>query len=105
MARLDEVLAGNTATITTVFTAATTPSPDPTAVVCVSDNTGTLVGTLPTPTVDVDGTTVTVTAEWAIPDTQAGGIYVATIDTSGSFIAADERSFRVIARRHTDPHV
>lgn len=102
---LDEVTAGNVATFTSVFTAASTPSPEPTAVVCVTTNAGTLVGTLVSPDVTVDGVTVTVVASWTIPDTQDGGVYVATIDLSGSFVAADEHTFRVVARRHTDPHV
>lgn len=100
---MDVVLAGRAPTFRWEFTTASTPTPEPTAVVCVTKNDGTLVGTLDED-VAVDDTTVTVTAEWAIPDDQTGGVYVATVDLSGSVVDADEYTFRVQARNHTDPH-
>lgn len=99
------VVAGNTARITSVLTALTAPGGNPTAVVCITKQDGTLIGTLASPTVTVVGLVVTVIAEWTIPDNQAGGVYIATIDTSGTLVAADEVRFLVAARNHTDPHV
>jgi hypothetical protein len=97
---LDEVLAGNVATSTAVFTAASTPSPSPTAVVCFVDPYGDEAEVIVAPTITVNGTTVTVVANWTVPDDTLGGLYVAKTRTSGSFVGAAEHLFRVKATRH-----
>jgi hypothetical protein len=98
-----EVLAGNPARVTAVLTALDTPGSPPTAVVCITDRAGTVIETL-TESIDVDANVITVTADWDVPDDQTGGIYVATIDTDGSAVCADEIFFLVKARQHIDPH-
>jgi hypothetical protein len=106
---LDQVTAGNVMTVTAKFGAASSPSPDPTAVVCFTDPYGDEAFTTTSPDVTVgavviDGVTyvsgVTVTAEWDVPDDTVGGVYVVTTETAGSFIAADEKLVQVKARRH-----
>lgn len=94
---MESVLAGNRVEVETVVVVATTPSPDPTANVYVNTAAGVQIAVL-TETVNVSGTTVTVTASWDIPDALAGGVYIITTDIAGTVIAADQRAVRVIRR-------
>lgn len=103
MAVVEHPLAGNPARITSILTALDTPAGPPTATVCVTTADNELIGTLDE-SVDLVGNVVTVVADWQIPDGQAEGVYVATIKTGGTMIAADEVRFIVEGRTHTDPH-
>lgn len=97
------ILAGNVIRVTTTFTALAGHGDltGTTAAASVTDPAGT--STSLTPSVSIGTDDVTVTVDWEIPDTQAAGSYVVTIDTDGPFVAASQTTITVLGR--VDPAV
>lgn len=95
------ILPGNAARLTATITALPGHGPlaGTTAKACVTDWATGESTALPAPAVAAAVDTVTVTADWAIPDDQAEGVYTITIDTDGPLVAAVEKTFKVDHRR------
>lgn len=97
------ILAGNVARVATTFTALAGHGDltGTTAAASVTDPAGT--STSLTPSVSIGTDDVTVTVDWEIPDAQAAGSYVVTIDTDGPLVAASQTTITVLGR--VDPAV
>ena len=82
-----------------VFPALVTGSVNPsTAKMAVTGPDGTTTSITPTVAYDAGNTQVRVNGSWTIPDSNAGGRYVLTIDISGNMVAAYQEAFYVEPR-------
>ncbi len=105
MTRVDinGILAGNVLHIVATVSrpsGSTTPINPSTAKVAVTDQAGVSVNVPGATVAYLNAETLTVTADWVIPDTHPDQIVTITVDTTGGLVAAGERrGVRIEARR------